>query len=81
MRPVACTDRAHLRDADLEVRKQFEQEGFESFVSAIDFVDQQNRGGILRENRSQQWALQQEFATEDVFLFLFDASAPFLPGA
>ena len=32
-------DRTHLRDGDLEIGKQFEQESLERFVSAVDFVN------------------------------------------
>ena len=65
--------RAHFRDGDLKVTQHFEQERFERFVGAVDFVDQQHRraGGIGLE-RLQQRPLDQEAVGEHV---VFDLRA------
>jgi hypothetical protein len=34
---------AYFRDADLEVRQNLQQEGFELVVGAVDLVDQEHR--------------------------------------
>src|SRR5262245_60691922 len=58
--------RPELWNRDLEFRQQFQQKPFELLVSAIDFVNQQNRGASARGiDGLQQRALDQEcFAVE-----------------
>ena len=41
-RALGGTHRAALGDRDLEVGQEFEQEGLEFLVGAVDFVDQQH---------------------------------------
>ena len=61
--------RAHFRNGDLKIGEHFEQESFEGFVGAIDFIDKEHRraGGIGLE-RLQQRPLDQEALREDVVL-------------
>ena len=51
----------------LEVGQHLEQVGFERFVGAVEFVDQQHRrDAIVRVDRLQQRPLEQELRREDV---------------
>src|SRR3954463_9235732 len=59
----ARLDRAELRDRDLEVRQELEQERLELVVGAVDLVDQQHHRPLLLE-RVEQRALEQELAAE-----------------
>src|SRR5579875_1753081 len=64
-RPIVSTDRSTLRDGDLEVGEEFEQECLEFVIRAVDFIDQQNR--LLRMTEaSQHRALDQEFVAVDI---------------
>ena len=60
-------DGAELRDADLEVGQELEQEGLELLVGAVDLVDQQHRR-LLAPDRGEQRPLQQIALREDVLL-------------
>ena len=63
-------DRAHLRDRDLEVAQDLQQEGLERLVRAVELVHQQHRRPRLprsrRLERQQERALEEEAAVEDV---------------
>ena len=65
-RPRLRPHRAELRDRDLEVGQQLQQERLERLVGAIEFVDQQHRRRQVGIDRRQQRARQQEFARVDV---------------
>ena len=66
-RDRSARDGAELRDADLEVRQQLEQERLELLVGAVDLVDQQHRR-LFAPDRGEQRALQQVALGEDVLL-------------
>src|SRR3569623_1136922 len=54
-------DRPVLRDRDLEVRQELEQERLERLVGAIELVEQQHRcARRIRHQRLEQWPPQQE---------------------
>jgi hypothetical protein len=57
-RDRSCLDSAELRDADLEIRQQLEQESLELFVGAVHFIDKEYRG-LVASNRREQRPLQQ----------------------
>ena len=59
--------RSQLRNGDLEVRQEFEQERLELVVGAVDFVDQQHRA-VRRSQRLQQRPLDQELLGVEVEL-------------
>src|SRR3984885_6632826 len=59
------TDRADLRDRDLEVGEQLEQEGLELVVGAVHLVDQQHRL-VASPDRLEQRPLQQELGAEQL---------------
>ncbi len=66
-RRLRRTYRAELRDRDLEVGQDFQQEGLERFVGAVEFVDQQHRGARrIGLQRLQQRPLDQVLFGEDV---------------
>ena len=75
-RPVAGQDHARralradgadLRDADGEVAQDFEQEGLEFLVGAVDLVDQQHgRLGVPALERLEQRPTDEELLAEDV---------------
>ena len=54
-------DGADLRDGDLEIGQDLQQEGLERLVGAIQLVDQQHRRRAVRSTRLQQRAFLQEF--------------------
>jgi hypothetical protein len=58
---------AELRDRDLEVRQQLEQERLELVVGAVDLVDEQDDRAVVLE-RLQQRPAQQEAAREQLAL-------------
>ena len=45
------SDGAELRNGDLEVGEQFQQEGLEWLIGAVEFVDQQDGGRQVGVNR------------------------------
>ncbi len=63
-------DGAELRDRDLEVREQLEQERLELLVGAVELVDEEDRRRLARRpvDRLEQRPAQQEVAGEDVVL-------------
>ena len=58
---------AELRDRDLEVRQELEQERLELVVGAVDLVDEQDDGSVVLE-RLEQRAAQQEAPREQLAL-------------
>ena len=66
----SARDRAEFRHGDLEVRQDFEQEGLEGLVGAVEFVDEKHRraAGIRLEGLQQraldEIALREEVAFE-----------------
>ena len=58
---------AELRNADLEIGQQLQQERLEFLVGAIDLVDQQHRR-LFAPDRGEQRSLQQIALGEDVLL-------------
>src|SRR5215813_13206122 len=60
-------DGAELRNADLEVGQELEQEGLEFLVGAVDLVDQQHRR-LVAADRGEERALEQIALREDVLL-------------
>src|SRR5262249_40248463 len=69
-----------LRDSDLKLRQNLQQERFKGFVRAIDFINQQYRGRRLAKNRPQKWTTKKKVVSEDMALQLFDRLVTFLPG-
>ena len=66
-RHLACLDGADLRNRDLEVGEQLEQERLELFVRPVDLVDQQHgRRGVVVVDRIEQGTAQQELRAEDL---------------
>ena len=65
---------AEFGNRDLEVGQEFEQEGLEFLVGAVDLVDQQNRRGLAPDGR-QQRPLEQIVLGEDPRLDLGRALA------
>ena len=66
-RAPARRDRPDLRDRDLEVREDLEQEGLELVVGAVDLVDEQH-DGLLGGDRLQQRAADEELGAEELLL-------------
>ena len=63
---MAGPDDAQLRNGDLKVGEDFQQEGFEFFIGAIDFIDEQHGGSRTRMAQSgQQWARKEKLVAED----------------
>ena len=60
-------DHAQLGDRDLEVRQDLEQHRLELLVGLVDLVDQQHHR-LLRGDRREQGAGEQELLAEDVVL-------------
>ena len=56
---------AELRDAELEVAEQLEQEGLERLIGAVQLVDQQHRRRQIRIDGGEQRAAEQKFAAID----------------
>ena len=79
-RVAARLDRAQLRDRDLEVGEELEQEGLELVVGAVDLVDQEHHRRLLLE-RVEQRALEQELAAEEPALGRVGPLAARLGGA
>src|SRR5690606_28758128 len=70
------TDGPDLRDGDLEVREDLQQECLEFLVGAIDLVDQQYRRTLrVMLDRLQQGTLEQELVAEDVAADVFAVDA------
>ena len=67
MRNRDSLDGAELGNRDLEVGQEFEQEGLELVVGAIDFIDQQHRR-LGAADRGQQRPFQKIFLREDLIL-------------
>src|SRR5487761_346877 len=62
-------DGSDLRDRHLEVRQQFQQEGLELLVGAVDLVDEQDRRrGVVVVDGVQQRPPQEELRAEDLAL-------------
>src|SRR5499427_10863473 len=66
-RDRGCLDGAELRNADLEIGQELEQEGLEFLVGAVDLVDQQHRR-LVAADRGEERALEQIALREDVLL-------------
>ena len=64
-RRLVGDDRADLRDRDLEVRQQLEQERLELVVSAVDLVDQEHRP-VAGADSVEQWSFEQELRPEEL---------------
>ena len=87
VRHVRGGDGAELGNRYLEVGEDFQQEGLEAVVGAIDLVDQQDRRGVSAGDGAQQRAFQQAVAAEDHLLYFCwipalrarDAEAQHLP--
>src|SRR5205814_280622 len=66
---LPCLDGADLRDRDLELREQLEEEGFELLVGAVDLVDEENRRClVVVVDGVEQRTLKQELGAEDLAL-------------
>ena len=68
-RPLGGAHRAALGNGNLEVGQEFEQEGLELLVGAIDLVDQQH-GRVRRAQRREHRTLDQEALAIDVDAFV-----------
>ena len=65
--PPRGADRADLRDRDLEVGEELEQERLELVVRAVDLVDQQHRRHrVVVLDRVEQRPADEELAAEEV---------------
>ena len=67
-----------LRDAQLEVGEQLEQEGFERLVRAVDFVEQQHGGpGLVRRERREQRPFDQVLTAVERLIEIADRTFRF----
>ena len=60
-------DRPELRNRDLEVREDLQQERLELLVGAIDLVDEEH-DALVRVDRLQQWPADKELRAEQLLL-------------
>src|SRR5215467_2763529 len=71
-------DCAHLRNANLKVGEQLQQEGLEGFVGAVDLIDEQYGRSSFRKDGLKQGPLKQKLLAENVPLFFLDGKIRFL---
>jgi len=77
LRPPLRPQGADLRDGDLEVREDLQEEGLELLVRPIHLVDEQHGGlPVLGQDGLQQGAADEELVAEDVLLDGLAGAAP-----